>query len=333
MFGEVADRLEIQANHIEKDFWVCLVLDTVFNRLPDGHPRILFKGGTSLSKVFNLIHRFSEDVDIVVYPEDLGFDPESDRAALKQASNSRRKKLSQEYKRVCDRYIQNEFAEALRVNLGEVTISISPDETSDNQQILLVEYPTLYPGEESGYVQPHVKIEAECRTGRRPNTTEHIKPYIAGDLPEDWPFKVENLHVLSPTRTYLEKLLVLHGVHCRYRDEEYLPRNEDRISRHYYDVAMMTGTEVGMSALADRTLLEDVRDHDLIFLRQQWKRLEEVEPGTIMLVPQEELRATIERDYEATVRMIMGKPPNFAWIMEQIEIAEETINSISDAHH
>ena len=72
VFESAARRFNTSFDYMEKDFWVCLVLDALYNGLPSGHPKLLFKGGTSLSKAFGLIQRFSEDVDIVVYRESLG---------------------------------------------------------------------------------------------------------------------------------------------------------------------------------------------------------------------------------------------------------------------
>jgi hypothetical protein len=95
-FEETAERLDTLPSYIEKDYWVCLVLDVLFNRLPQGHPRMWFKGGTSLSKAFGLVNRFSEDVDIVVSREDLGFAGERDPTRRGYLSNRRRKALFSE---------------------------------------------------------------------------------------------------------------------------------------------------------------------------------------------------------------------------------------------
>ena len=132
--------------------------------------------------------------------------------------------------------------------------------------------------------------------------------------------------MIAPERTYWEKLLILHGLHCGYRDEERLPHDRDRISRHYYDVAMITPTGCGESALSNFELLGAVRNHNLIAFRQAWKRFEEATPGSVQLVPQPELRAAIEADYGAMRDMILGHVPDFGWIMEQLQDAEATIN-------
>ena len=101
-------------------------------------------------------------------------------------------------------------------------------------------------------------------------------------------------------------LLILHGAHCGFRDTGRLPADKDRISRHYYDVAVITATDVGRSALVDTSLLDAVRDHNLMAFRQAWKRFEEAVPGSVRLVPQAGLRAVIEQDYRAMQGMILG---------------------------
>ena len=131
--------------------------------------------------------------------------------------------------------------------------------------------------------------------------------------------------MIAPERTYWEKLLILHGLHCGYRDERRLPTDRDRVSRHYYDVAMITATETGRSALTNTEMLDGVRNHNLIAFRQAWKRFEEAVPGSLRFVPQAELSTVIESDYGAMKGMILGDAPTFDWVMEQVEFAEAAI--------
>ena len=141
---------------------------------------------------------------------------------------------------------------------------------------------------------------------------------------------MSNLHVIAPERTYWEKLLILHSLHYGYRDKRRLPNDNDRISRHYYDVAMITATETGRSALSDIALLDSVREHNIIAFRQAWKRFEKAVPGSVRLVPQAKLCTVIERDYRDMEGMILGQAPKFEWILEQIQYAEDTVNGDSE---
>ena len=325
VFESAARRLDTLPGHVEKDFWVCLVLDTLYNRLPDGHPRLLFKGGTSLSKAFGLIRRFSEDIDLVVHRSDLGFAGGRDPTIPGVLSNKKRNVLFRELAQACGGYVLGDLTASLKKTFGEMVkgCEVLPDE--NDGQTLLVSYPTLYPGGDTAYVSPRVKIEAGARSAPEPNVTCAVRPYVADDL-SDWPFVVENIATIAPERTYWEKLLILHGVHCGYRDAKRLPADKDRISRHYYDVATMTASGIGESVLSDQGLLEAVRCHNLIAFRQAWKRFEEAVPGSVRLVPQPGLRTVIERDYRAMQDMILGDVPAFEWIMDRLLHAETVIN-------
>jgi hypothetical protein len=325
VFEAAADRLDTRPSYVEKDFWVCFVLDALYKRLPDGHPQLLFKGGTALSKAYKLINRFSEDIDLVVYRDGLGFAAERDPMKPEGISGNKRKALIEELKNACGTYIRGDLAEALKPLLDE-RCSIAPDDEDDDQQTLLIEYPTLYPSTEISYVLPRVKLEAGARSALDPNATASVMPYVAEELNDGWSFAVDNIHVIAPQRTYLEKLLILHGAFCGHRDEGRVPADSDRISRHYYDVAMITGTEIGRSALADDGLLAAVREYNLIAFRQAWKKFEEATPGSICVVPTAELRAAIAEDYAAMQGMMLGEAPPFDWIMEQLQVAEDAIN-------
>ena len=327
VFEESAIRLNTLPGYVEKDFWVCLVLDTLYSKLPDGRANLLFKGGTSLSKAFGLINRFSEDIDLVVYRDHLGFEGERDPSVASNLSNRKRAVLFKELKTACSSYIRGDLQTALKRMIDEIVAKchVGPDENDVDGQTLFVEYPTLYPSGDIAYVMPRVKIEAGARSALTPSLNCTITPYVAHELP-DWLLAVDNIRVIAPERTYWEKLLILHGVQCGYRDTHRLPADKDRISRHYYDVAMMTATEVGRSALSNIDLLDAVRNHNLIAFRQAWKRFEEAVPGSVRLVPQMELRTVIEWDYRAMQGMILGDVPDFRWVMEQLQFAEAVIN-------
>ena len=275
VFGAAASRLDTLPSYVEKDLWVCIVLDAIYNGLTDGHPKLLFKGGTSLSKAFKLINRFSEDIDLVVYRADLGFDGDRDPTVAQTLSGNARKRLFQELSSACSSYILGDLRSTLAKLIGNYVedCCVVPDESDAEGQTLLVEYHTLYPSSDVSYMTPRVRIEAGARSALDPNQTCAVAPYVQDEL-SGWSFEVGNIRVLAPERTYWEKLLILHGAYCGYRDKQLLPTDSNRVSRHYYDAAMITATEAGNSALSNFELLCAVRDHNLIAFPQAWKRFE-----------------------------------------------------------
>lgn len=326
VFATTARRHDTVPDFVEKDFWVCLVLEILFNRLPGNHPRLLFKGGTSLSKGFGLIRRFSEDIDLVIRRDDLGFTGERDPIISSALSNKRRAALFKELAGACGTHVQGPMRADLTtvINSMEERCFVTPNEGADGQSLLVV-YPGLWPSSETAYVQPRVKIEAGARSALEPVAPCSIDPYIADELP-DWKFTVTGIVATAPERTFWEKLLILHGIHCGYRDAGRLPSDSDRISRHYYDAAMIAATGTGDAALSNLALLDVVREHNLTAFRQAWKRFDEAVPGSLRLVPQPEPLAAIERDYRAMRDMILGDAPPFEWIVTQLHRVETAIN-------
>ena len=144
VFESAASRLDTLPSYVEKDFWVCLVLDALYNRLPDGQPRLLFKGGTSLSKAFRLIRRFSEDIDLVVYRDDLGFAGVRDPTVADNLSNRERNALFEKLRVACSNYILGDLTTELTTLIDQIVegCRVGPDEDEVDRQTLLIEYPT-----------------------------------------------------------------------------------------------------------------------------------------------------------------------------------------------
>lgn len=326
-FDAAARRLDTLPGYVEKDFWVCFVLRALYHWRPAGHPGLLFKGGTCLSKAFGLIQRFSEDIDLVVRRDDLGFAGDRDPVCADGLSKRRRDLLFRELAAACSDYVLGDLKNLLAILIDETAEggAVVPDEEDPDRQTLFIEYPSLYPNDDLAYVSPRVKVEAGARSALTPGLTCAIVPYVAGEL-QGWSLEVDAVGVVAPERTFWEKLLILHGAYCGYRDAKRLPADRNRVSRHYYDAAMIASTGTGRSALSDNALLDAVRDHNLIAFPRAWKRFEEAVPGSLRLVPQPELRAVIERDYRAMRDMILGDAPDFSWIMEQLRHTETAIN-------
>ena len=173
LFTTAAIRLGSAPQNIEKDFWVSWTLDALFNGLPAGGPRLLFKGGTSLSKGFGLISRFSEDIDVTVFREDLGVNATvKDLLAL---SGTKRAAKLNAIAAACKAYIQGPLSQDLsaivaataeRTGLSRAGFRVSADE--DDDQTLLVWYPAASPAD--AYVRPAVKIESGAKSALDPST-------------------------------------------------------------------------------------------------------------------------------------------------------------------
>ena len=325
VYLETARRLGTEPRYVEKDLWVCLVLHTLYNLLPDGHPSLLFKGGTALSKAGGLISRFSEDIDIAVFRDWLGYQGENDPANVAtDLSKTRRRALLEKMEKACGVYVHGRLKEDLAGLLPHGCL-VTDDGTGD--PTLLVEYPALYPAEAGAYVLPQVKIESGTRAALDPNTVDCIKPYIADDFADGQFLEVPNIKVIEPTRTYLEKALILHSLNCRSRDEGCPIKDQSRKSRHYYDLAMMAETKIASAASADQEMLKDARLFDEAVFPARWKKLDEAVPGTICIVPPEQLIESLRNDYESMQGMIFGDPPDFDWILERLRMAEEMINA------
>ncbi len=324
VFDAATERLDTLATYIEKDFWVCRVLDALYHGLPDNHPRLLFKGGTSLSKAFSAIHRFSEDIDVVVFRDDLGFTDDRD-PTREDLGRKARERLTNELKEAASHYIRTDLAACLSDLFDQC--KIVEDEEDTDRSTLLVQYPSLYPSESDAYVEPRVKIEGGARSALDPHAVQTVTPYIQEELGKAT-LTIDGVLTLAPERTLLEKALILHGWHCGYRDQGRLPDDRHRLSRHYYDVGMMALTYIADRAVENQALLKHVRDHTLTFFRRAWMKLDEAQPGSLHLLPQEELAALLAADYSAMQGMILGDTPPFAELLDAIGKLEARLNAI-----
>jgi hypothetical protein len=199
------------------------------------------------------------------------------------------------------------------------------DREDPDQSTLLFQYPSLFTSNSEAYVQPRVKLEGGGRSALDPHESRTIQPFVASVL-SDWDFAVPNVVTIRPERTFWDKVMILHGWHCGHRDENRLPNDRQRLSRHYYDVAMLFGAECGKSAVENATLREDVRRHTITFFKRAWMKLEEAIPGSMRLVPGDGLSQALEADYQAMQGMMLGKTPDFQGILSALKKLEAKIN-------
>lgn len=246
LFVEAARRMGTSERYMEKDFWVCWTLDAMFNHRPDGGPRLLFKGGTSLSKAFGLISRFSEDIDVTVFRDDLGDDVSLD--AMEAMSGKARMRQLDTIREHCSAYITgplhkwlaDHFGDALRTaGIKDKNAKLTIDTKDADGQTLLLWYPTLF-ADRDNYVSPAVRIESGAKSALDPHVSRTITPYIAEDL-ADATVQIENITCVSAQRTFWDKVVILHGMTQWFDNRGVVRQEGKRITRHYYDIYQMRG--------------------------------------------------------------------------------------------
>ena len=252
-FEQTAARLQMVGSSVEKDFWVCWVLQQLFT-MPDLAQHLTFKGGTSLSKAWQLIDRFSEDIDLTIGRELLGFGG-ADSPDQATTSSQRGKRLKA-LKAACSAYVEMQvlpyLEKAMKDALGEKGWSLEMDQNDPDGQTILFHYPTHFPHAEGRYALPIVKIEFGARSNPWPAYPRDIRPMAAEVFPQVFQNPTTTVQALAPERTFWEKAMLLHEETFRPTDK---PRKE-RMARHYYDLYQLI--EAGV---ADRTICRVVPSH------------------------------------------------------------------------
>ncbi len=328
VFIGASQRLGTAPQNIEKDFWVCWTLDALFNGPASHGPRFLFKGGTSLSKGFGLIQRFSEDIDITVFREDIG--EEASVAALEAMSGKKREAKLDAIKAACQTFIGGELlaqlSETLASAVGEDTAGAKVELDSDDEsaQSLLLWYPSVT-AESDGYIRKAVKIESGAKSALDPHARHSVIPYLADDLP-DLDLTVGNVTIVDAERTFWDKVVILHGLRRWFDARQVLRAGGQRVSRHYYDVHQLMAAGTGASALANPELGRDCVAHARMFFNSRDLDLAHAEPGSFSLTPTDAMIADLRRDYAAMAGMIFGDVPHFDAVLETVDMLQRSLN-------
>jgi hypothetical protein len=319
----------LTAEMIEKDFWVCWTLKRVFT-LPNPPAGLLFKGGTSLSKVFGVIERFSEDVDLSFDRAGLGFGGESD--PMNATTGKRRKQGLESLREKCQKVIREGLLPQLVASfanaLGDPPLTTWSLELADDDpdgQTLLFRYPSGLPSrraDEPAYIRPVVRLEIGARSDHWPAVDATISPYAAIDFPQVFKEPGCRVHALAAERTFWEKATVLHTWFHAPANKKF----RDRQSRHYYDVVRLYEHELGKAAIKDIDLLLKVAHHKEIFFPAAWARYADAKPGTLRIVPPETRLTELEQDYRMMQEMIFGEPPTFERLLKVLREIENAVN-------
>jgi hypothetical protein len=321
IIAEAAIGMEREFTIVEKDFWVCWTLRSLFS-LPSGHATMVFKGGTSLSKAYGLIERFSEDIDVVTrvdyYLAHDAADPETAPSRTQQLERMAALDAA------CANYVAGDLAAELRrqfaSRLGTIEgweLSIDPDDRYSHT--LLFQYPVSAPDIEHPYIRGLVKIELGWRSATTPVEARTLKPYLAEHFPRLMDSPDVHCTALSPARTFWEKVTALHAE--SFRDEVPL-----FFSRHYSDVAEIFQTNLGEAASLDLAMLDDVRVYKQRYYPAAWARYDLAVPGSLSIVPSAAKIQALTSDYRDMRMMFLREPSTFEGVLGHLRTLQHLVN-------
>jgi len=318
LFTNTADKMGMTIAIIEKDFWVCWTLDYLFHRCP-WKKHLAFKGGTSLSKAYGLIERFSEDIDLILDWRVLGYQAEE---PWEPRSNTKQDRFNKEANERAERFLRDEFLPAVQTALSEelgIAIRIEPD--PDDGQTILFTYPQEF---QDRTILQVIRLEIGALAAWTPAAPRMIKPYAAEQYPHLFQEPETSVLTVLPERTFWEKITILHREAFR-PDNSRMP---ERYSRHYYDLYCMASSWVMDNAFADLDLLARVVAFKEKFYRSPWAEYHLAKPGTMRLMPPQRSMEQLRADYTHMQAMIFGAKPTFEELMGGIAILEAEINQI-----
>lgn len=332
--NEAAARRDVVPIIIEKDFWVCWTLRRLMET-PGLGEHLTFKGGTSLSKAYGIIDRFSEDIDLTIgrSAPQIGQTKPPMENDLSRKERGRRAK---EMKAAAQAYVRDTAMPALEAAIEKAlgtregwTMLLDPEDR--DAQTILFEYPRLLEygafstggfGEGvfgGGYIKPRIKLEFGARGETEPSLSRTITPYLAAEYPDELPNAEVVVSTLSVERTFWEKVTILHALH-------HGTKLQPAMSRHYYDTAMLAMKGVDDMALAAPDLLAKVVLNKSMMFEDKKASYGTAALGSLRLVPTEDLNVRLRADYEAMIEMFMAEPPTFDDMMASIASLEAKLN-------
>ena len=314
VLSAVAEKLGLPAFVIEKDWWVVQTLRLITQM--DISDQIVFKGGTSLSKAWGLIDRFSEDIDLAINHEFFGFIGNISRTQvgkLKDASN---------------KYLRNDFLNNLRkifiaAGLEDIQLNVVDIKDPDDDPVkIAVVFPVV--AQYSSYVQPRVLLEIGSRSLMEPYTVRKFRSMIGDSFPNKI-FADENIDVccVNPERTFLEKLFLLHEEHQRPREKMSIQGK----SRHLYDIYKISQTPFAEEAIKNKELYHSIVSHRARFSKLGGVDYTSHYPPNLNPIPPEDLLSIWQNDYnELSNNMITGEEISFSEVLNVIIQISNAIN-------
>ena len=310
------------AHLLEKDVWVVWALSCLFSSpLAD---RLTFKGGTSLSKAYNVIDRFSEDIDLTCdirrLLSDMATEPEGIPPTSSQAA-----KWTKAVRSRLPRWIEESVVPVIKTALADSGMEASLEIIGQDSDSILVKYPPLRQG--TGYVAPHIRLEFGARSTGEPCEVLPVTCDLAPLIPEI-AFPQAQPRVMKMERTFWEKATAIH-VFCRQAK-----MRGNRFARHWHDILQLAATERVRNSLADRSWLEQVVRHKTMFFQEKDQAgvvidYRECLEGHLCLVPEGAAREALQEDYNSMIQdgIVLSVAPDFGVVLEQCARLQTDINS------
>jgi len=313
LFLETSSRMHITNAIVEKDFWIVWVLDKLFIDKKLGEI-LMFKGGTSLSKIYGLIERYSEDIDLI-----LDWDLLTKENPNKPRTKTQQSKYSKSINEKAKVYINDE----LLPKISEILTPYCNCKMKEDGYSIDIQYPAIFRDKS---LLPHILLEIGALAMWCPSGEFEISSYASQEFPELFDRASCKVKAILAKRTFWEKATILHQEANRVQEKK-MPL---RYSRHYYDLAMMANSEVKNEAILDLKLLKSVIEFKQRFYTCNWAKYEEALPGSFKLIPPDYRQPELKKDYNAMQSMIFGKRIELRKIFSILKELENEINRLGN---
>lgn len=320
MFLNTAEKKNIHPAIVEKDFWVCYLLDHLFHR-NEYQQSFVFKGGTSLSMAYHLIERFSEDIDLILDWRTIKYETED---VWQERSRNKQSQYNDKLNDTAAAFIGNELKSSLEESMGkELAFEpvLFPD--PEDHQILNFEYPHIFHEE---YLRPEIRLEIGPIAEWTPSHKTEIRSMAAELYERVFSHPTTEILTVDAERTFWEKATILHKI-AHFPEDKTLPI---RYARHYYDLYKMSQSPVKNSAFEKKELLGKDIVFKSKFYYSKGASYETASLGNIRLIPPERLIPDIRADYEKMKSMIYGEKPDFDLLMDCLVQLEKEIHLLEN---
>lgn len=316
IFQNVAYEMGVNPAIIEKDYWVCLTLYYLFSK-SSYKSHLVFKGGTCLSKVYNVIERFSEDIDLILDWRLLGY---KKNEPWEKRSNTKQLKFIEDSKERLFLFLKEDFLPKFKQEMADLLgYGIEAYIPEDDAGIILFKYPRLY---SSDSILNEIRLEIGALAEWTPFSNTTLKTYVADFYPQLFKKAVIDVKATTLERTFWEKITILH----QEANRPQTLKMPNRYSRHYYDVYRIAKSGLIDYSKETINLLKKVADFKDKFYPRGWARYDLARIGTLKLAPNSNFLQQLEKDYKNMQDMIYGDKPDFNELIAYIKDLEKDLN-------